>query len=191
MAKNKYGGINDMPSGWTKTDENKRVYTLWFGMLRRCYDDGQLARSKGKAYADCSVCERWFFLSNFYADIQNLDGYAEWRTNGNMSIDKDIHSKGNKIYSPDTCCFVPMSKNMAEMLDRNPNITSQAVKALKVKYVLTKGRERLEFDSEKEACEHVGVVKCSVASCYRGGYKCKGYDVFRVGRANMEDKSCG
>ena len=38
MAKNKYGGINDMPSGWTKTDENKRVYTLWFGMLRRCYE---------------------------------------------------------------------------------------------------------------------------------------------------------
>ena len=41
--------------------------------------------------------------------------------------------------------------------------------------------ERLEFDSEKEACEYLGVKKCTVASCYRRGSKCKGYFVDRIG----------
>lgn len=46
MAKNKYGGVNDMPAGWTKSKNNKRVYSLWFDMLRRCYDEEQLQRTK-------------------------------------------------------------------------------------------------------------------------------------------------
>lgn len=53
MAKNKYGGVNDMPTGWTKTPENKRVYALWFDMLRRCYDNEQLSRSRGRTYSSC------------------------------------------------------------------------------------------------------------------------------------------
>ena len=64
MAKNKYGGVNDMPAGWTKSKNNKRVYSLWFDMLRRCYDEEQLQRTKGKTYKDCSVCERWFYLES-------------------------------------------------------------------------------------------------------------------------------
>ena len=100
MAKNKYGGVNDMPAGWTKSKNNKRVYSLWFDMLRRCYDEEQLQRTKGKTYKDCSVWERWFYLSNFYEDIQKLPGYSEWMKNGKMSIDKDLFSRGEKQYSP-------------------------------------------------------------------------------------------
>ena len=77
MSKNKYGGINDMESRWTKIPENKKVYMLWFDMLRRCYDDAQIK-------------------------------------------------------------------------------------------------------SEKEACEAMGVHKCSIASCYRRGYKCKGYEISQL-----------
>lgn len=49
---NKYGGINDMPNC------DKRVYGLWFQMLRRCYDAEQQERSRGGSYIDCEVCER-------------------------------------------------------------------------------------------------------------------------------------
>ena len=28
-----------MPVGWLANKENKRVYVLWFDMLRRCYDE--------------------------------------------------------------------------------------------------------------------------------------------------------
>lgn len=50
MARNKYGGVNDYPNC------EKRVYGLWFQMLRRCYDTTQHERPKGKSYADCEVC---------------------------------------------------------------------------------------------------------------------------------------
>ena len=49
---NKYGGINDMPNC------DKRVYVLWYQMIRRCYDTTQHERKKGKSYADCEVCDR-------------------------------------------------------------------------------------------------------------------------------------
>lgn len=48
-------------------------------------------------------------------------------------------------------------------------------------YRLIKGEEVLEFNSEKEACEYLGVAKCSVASCYRRNRMCKGYTIERVG----------
>ena len=56
-------------------------------------------------------------------------------------------------------------------------------------YQIDNGAQTVTFSSEKEACEHIGVAQCSVASCYRGGYKCKGYDALRVDPANMEDKT--
>lgn len=168
-----------MPFGWASEPLNNRVYRLWFDMLRRCYDDEQLERGKGKTYKDCSVCSQWFLLSNFYSDIQKLPGYHEWENGSKMSIDKDLLSSGEKIYSPKTCCFVPISANVQEKNRRNPT-NHFANEANKTRYILTRGNERLIFRSEMEACEKLGVARCSIASCYRRGYKCKGYDIARV-----------
>lgn len=187
MSKNKYGGINDMPSGWTKDSDNKRVYMLWFDMLRRCYDNDQQLRSKGRSYADCTVCADWFYLSKFYSDIQKLNGYNEWKINGKMSIDKDTYSRGAKEYSPKTCCFISISDNIAEMIKRNPNITHNANQTNKTKYVLSKELEEITFESEKEACEYLGVRNCSVSSCYRKGCKCKGYTIKRMDGEENDD----
>ena len=47
----------------------------------------------------------------------NIDSFANWfydETNGykeGYQLDKDILKKGNKIYSPETCCFVPQEIN--------------------------------------------------------------------------------
>lgn len=49
------------------------------------------------------------------------------------------------------------------------------------KYVLTKDDESLEFSSEREACEYLGVAQCSVSSCWRNNCKCRGYSIERVG----------
>ena len=46
-------------------------------------------------------------------------------------------------------------------------------------YILRKGDSYLVFDSEKAACEYLGVSQCSVASCYRKNTSCKGYEVIR------------
>ena len=42
-------------------------------------------------------------------------------------------------------------------------------------YILTKGSEYLEFNSESEACRFLGVSIGAVASACRNGWLCKGY----------------
>ena len=183
MAMNKYGGVNDMPEGFTKDPLGKRVYTLWFGMLRRCYDYSQQNRKKGKSYANVVVCERWFYLKNFYEDIQKLEGYDYWVDSGNMSLDKDIAAQEvTKIYSPATCKFVTMKENLQEMNERC-NTVVYAQEALKTMYVLFKGDEYHIFNSEKEACQFLRVRRCSVAGAYKQGYKCKGWNIIRIGNS--------
>ena len=178
---NKYGGISDIHC-------DKRIYNLWYQMLRRCYDTEQHKRSRGSSYSDCEVSERWMTLSNFARDIQRLKGYKSWISGKEYCLDKDTKVKGNRIYSRETCCFIPISENIRDISIRHPDITKAANDSRKVKYALFKDEEVLFFDSEKDACEYLGVVKCSVASCYRKGYRCKGYRIAKmVGKAGEQE----
>ncbi|WP_304610368.1 hypothetical protein [Muribaculum intestinale] len=75
------------------------VYKAWLSMLNRCYANHQ----KYPTYVDCSVCNDWLIYSNFKRWFENPEnGYRE-----GYALDKDILVKGNKTYSPTTCCFVP------------------------------------------------------------------------------------
>lgn len=192
MAMNKYGGVNDMPSGYTKTEFGKRVYTLWFDMLRRCYDETQLARKRGKSYANVIVCDRWLYLRNFAEDISKLDGYHEWLLGGSMALDKDMAVQiATKVYSPNTCKFVTAADNTREMNQRC-NTIDTAREYLKTKYVLFKGEEYHVFNTEKDACSFLGVKQCSVAGAWRDKGKCKGWTVVRVGNgADMRGEEDG
>lgn len=186
MAMNKYGGINDMPDGFTKTELGKRVYNLWFGMLRRCYDVKQHERTRGKSYSNVIVCERWFYLKNFYEDIQKLDGYTDWLEKDSMSLDKDLFAQEvTKIYSPQTCSFIPIADNIREMNERQRPY-EQLHEKKKVYYVAFKGEEYHVFNSESEACEKLGVARCSVASAWHQKTKIKGYTIIRVGAKMVE-----
>lgn len=78
-------------------------YTRWHDMLVRCYDDK--AQKKRPTYIGCSVCEEWLTFSNFKAWMEKQD----WE---GKQLDKDLLVKGNKIYSPETCCFIPMQINL-------------------------------------------------------------------------------
>ena len=174
MHKNKYGGI------CSAENVDKRVYNLWYSMLRRCYDKEQQERSRGKSYSDCSVCERWMNYSNFAKDITLLFGYEEWLNGKGYCLDKDTTNPGNKIYSKENCCFIPYTENIRDISRRHPNITRKANEANKVKYILEADGVTLLFDSEKAACEFLGVKKCSVSSCYHKGYKCKEYRIAKM-----------
>lgn len=165
---------------------DKRTYNLWYQMLRRCYDPKQQEMSKGKAYADCEVSDRWKLLSCFAKDIKNLEGYDNWLTKTGYCLDKDTKVLGNKVYSKATCRFIPCSDNIRDIRKRNPNITSAANEANKTKYVLESDGVTLLFDSEIDACKFLGVRKCSVSSCYHKGYKCKGYTI-KLAKMDLEE----
>lgn len=81
----------------------KLSYIKWRDMLTRCY-----GKNQKKAYNNCSVCDEWLIYENFekWYDKNYYECGEEI-----MTLDKDILFKGNKIYSPKTCIFVPHSIN--------------------------------------------------------------------------------
>ena len=94
-----YGvGINDLDEPVYKNGKNLKFYTIWKDMLRRCYSNK--LQKKFPTYVGCSVCDEWLSLSTFkvWFDINYQDG---------MALDKDILIKGNRVYCPEACSFIP------------------------------------------------------------------------------------
>lgn len=96
--------------GKYKVSENRQMTKachLWIHMLERCYDEQH--RYKHQAYADVNVCDEWLNFQNFakwyYDNYYEIQGEQ-------MELDKDILHKGNKVYSPDNCIFVPERINI-------------------------------------------------------------------------------
>lgn len=77
----------------------KNIYITWSHMLKRCYTDVNRL-----TYINCSVAEDWHNYQNFakWYSENYIEGYC---------LDKDILIKGNKVYSSETCCFVPYEIN--------------------------------------------------------------------------------
>lgn len=79
------------------------AYFAWSNMIHRCYSDD--IQKKRPTYRDCSVCEAWKCFSTFKEWFDKQIYFQGWM------LDKDILIKGNKVYSPETCCFVPVEIN--------------------------------------------------------------------------------
>lgn len=91
----------------SENSENTKCYNSWHDMLRRCYDPK--LHKKRPTYKNCEVCEEWLNFQNFAKWYE--DNYYEV-DDKKMCLDKDILVKGNKIYSPKTCIFVPNDINV-------------------------------------------------------------------------------
>ncbi len=86
-----------------KNDLSKtQMCNMYYRMYNRC-----LTRL---AYKDCKICSEW---------LNNKENFYKWVSqnyytidNEQIDLDKDILIKGNKIYSPDTCVFVPHHLNI-------------------------------------------------------------------------------
>lgn len=82
-------------------------YEYWKSMLKRCYDENYI--NKYKTYNNCKVCDEWLNFQNFAKWFDK--NYYEIESE-KMCLDKDILHKGNKIYSPNSCVFVPNRINL-------------------------------------------------------------------------------
>lgn len=82
-----------------------KEYQVWKGMLERCYSDK--FQAKKPTYKGCIVSENFVCYPYFKKWCNKQIGFDQvgWH------LDKDILSKGNKVYSEDTCCFVPQEIN--------------------------------------------------------------------------------
>lgn len=82
--------------------EHKAAYETWRYMLRRSYSVE--LKTRKPSYEKCTVANDWLVFSEF------LKFYSEHYVDG-YHLDKDILVKGNKVYSKETCCFVPVAIN--------------------------------------------------------------------------------
>lgn len=80
---------------------------LWNDMNTRCYNEKFHERQP--QYRECDVCEEWLTDKTKFFDWVDENYYTV--SDEQMDLDKDILVKGNKLYSPDTCVFVPHSIN--------------------------------------------------------------------------------
>ena len=105
FCKSKIYSVGYVGEGEYKTKENgkhTKCYNTWYHMLRRCYD--KKFQEKNPTYVSCEVDKEWHNFQNFaewyYDNYYEIEGER-------MHLDKDILVKHNKIYSPETCVFVP------------------------------------------------------------------------------------
>lgn len=91
-----------------KPHEGKTYWTttgvLWCNMLKRCREG---AKNPKSSYFGC------------YHDFNDFHEFSEWCQSQigfdveGYQLDKDILVRGNKVYSKDTCVFVPKEINSA------------------------------------------------------------------------------
>ena len=103
-------GVGFFGQGKYEAQKNKkknRVYQTWKSMLQRCYDPYYI--NEHLTYIDCYVCEDWHNFQNFAKWYE--ENYYEVPED-RMELEKDILIKNSKIYSPETCVFVPRRINI-------------------------------------------------------------------------------
>lgn len=87
-----------------------KEYALWIQMLNRCFSSYGQARRPN--YKGCSVSDSFLNYTFFYEWCQEQKGFGSKDVKGrSWHLDKDILFTGNKIYSEDTCIFVPQEVN--------------------------------------------------------------------------------
>ena len=103
-----YGvGVFDRPKIVDRVSCTK-IRTMWYNMLERCYCEK--FHKKQPTYAGMTVSEDWKMFSKFERDVKEMVNFEKCLTE-NWALDKDSIVVGNKVYSKDTCCFIPQSLN--------------------------------------------------------------------------------
>lgn len=95
-------GINDSSYITRPKIDGKQLvcqaYSSWKYMLYRAYNDNY--HNRFPTYLDVVVCDEWLTFSKFR--VWWVDNYVE-----GWELDKDLLVPNNKVYSPETCVYVP------------------------------------------------------------------------------------
>ena len=99
-------GKGILGEGFKQSESQSYSFQLWKNMLKRCYSE--VSFKKSPSYEQCLTSETFNGYQQFKTWCNSQLGFG----NTGWELDKDILVKGNKVYSEDTCCFVPKEINL-------------------------------------------------------------------------------
>lgn len=99
-------GKGVLGEGFKQSESQSYSFRLWKNMLKRCYSE--VSFKKSPSYEQCLTSETFNDYQQFKTWCNSQLGFG----NTGWELDKDILVKGNKVYSEDTCCFVPKEINL-------------------------------------------------------------------------------
>ena len=79
-------------------------YNTWQNMIKRVYNTKN--QSRHPSYMGCSVSEEFLNFQDFAAWFEKQPNRGK-----GYHLDKDLTVLGNKVYSSETCCLVPIEIN--------------------------------------------------------------------------------
>lgn len=89
-----------------------KEYAIWNSMITRCYTKTIInGENHYHRYEEVDICKEWLCYENFYEWMHSQSNFDKWILLDKGAVDKDILIKGNKVYSPETCCLVPQNVN--------------------------------------------------------------------------------
>ncbi len=108
-------GVGYLGEGNPKNVTKLESYWLWKNMLQRCYFKREDSNNS-KYLSEVTVCNEWHCFYNFNKWFD--ENHPSKIENVKFELDKDLHYIGNslksgKVYSPETCVFLPRDINGA------------------------------------------------------------------------------
>lgn len=99
-----------------------KEYKLWNKVLERCYDIKY--HNRYPTYKDCEMSNKFKYFPYFMKWCNKQIGFDSKDDKGKpFALDKDLLVKGNKIYSEDTCVFLPRELN--NLLTKNNSLRGE------------------------------------------------------------------
>ena len=150
-------GITGTKYPVSEGDVTTKEYDLWKSMLQRCYSDTNVcdtSKKKYPTYEGCEVSDKFKSYEYFYEWCHKQIGFGveDWQ------LDKDLLVKGNKVYSEDTCVFIPSEIN--SLLIKREALRGEYL--IGVSWHKTKKAFVARVNKNKGKSEHLGYFKTEV-----------------------------
>ena len=128
-----------------------KIYQQWYSMITRCYSERYHIRFP--TYIGCYVSD----------EFKDYSKWREWYDNypykqDGWHMDKDLLIKGNKVYSEDTCVFLPKEINLV----LTKSTKTRGNKLIGVYWDRAKKAFRAQVSKNKGKQEHLGYFKTEI-----------------------------